>query len=157
MLQELIDADIQKQPDGSFTLTIGPEAVAGQTNHIATTPASHFILIRDTIQDWSIETPYRLEVTRLDGPPPAAAPDDAALAEQAGALIHQIAPHILDARGGGFANSPGFFQGEANQLTPPKVREGGRWGLSSAGHFKLDDDDALVITLDPMGAKYLAI
>jgi hypothetical protein len=157
VLQELVDADIQKHPDGSFTLTIGPEKAAGATNHVTTTPASHFILIRDTIQDWGVETPYRLEVTRLDGPPPAAAADDDALAEQAGALIHQIAPHILDARGGGFANSPGFFHGEPNQLSAPKIREGGRWGLSSAGHFSLAHDEALVITLDPMGAKYLAI
>jgi hypothetical protein len=157
VIQELIDADIEKQPDGSFILTVGPEKAEGRTNHIATTPAAHFILIRDTIQDWGVETPYTLEITRLDGPPAAPAMDDAALAEQAGALVHQIAPHILDARGGGFANSPGFFQGEANQLSAPKIREGGRWGLSSAGHFKLADDEALVITLDPMGANYLAI
>jgi hypothetical protein len=157
VIQQLIDADIQKQPDGSFTLTVGPEAAEGQANHIATTPSSHFILIRDTVQDWAVETPYRLEVTRLDGPPPAPAVDDAVLAGQAGALIHQIAPHILDARGGGFANTPGFFHGEANQLSAPKIREGGRWGLSSSGHFKLARDEALLITLDTMGAKYLAI
>jgi hypothetical protein len=157
VIQELVDADIQKRPDGSFTLTIGPETAEGRANHIATTPSAHFILIRDTLQDWSVETPYRLDVTRLDGPPPAAVADDAALAEQAGALIHQIAPHILEARGGGFANTPGFFHGEANALSDPKVREGGRWGLSSSGHFKIADDQALLITLDPMGAKYLSI
>jgi hypothetical protein len=157
VIQELIDADIQKQPDGSFTLTVGPEKAEGLDNHIATTPSAHFILIRDTIQDWGVETPYRLEVTRLDGPPSAAAPDDAVLAGQAGALIHQIAPHILEARGGGFANTPGFFHGEANMLSQPTIREGGRWGLSSSGHFKLADDEALMITLDPMGAKYLSI
>ena len=39
----------------------------------------------------------------------------------------------------------------------PKIREGGRWGLSSSGHFQLADDEALVLTLDPIGAKYLAV
>jgi hypothetical protein len=157
VIQQQIDADIQKQADGSFILTAGPEKAAGQSNHIATTPASHFILIRDTIQNWAVETPYRLEFTRLDGPPPAPAIDEADLATRAGALIHQITPHIIDARGGGFANAPGFFHGEANQLSAPTIREGGRWGLSSSGHFKLADDEALVITLDPMGAKYLSM
>ncbi|MEI9931737.1 MAG: hypothetical protein WDM89_14655 [Rhizomicrobium sp.] len=71
--------------------------------------------------------------------------------------MHEIVPQIIAAKGGGFANAPGFFQGEANTLTSPKIREGGRWGLSSSGHFHLSDDEALVLTLDPMGAKYLSV
>jgi hypothetical protein len=63
---------------------------------------------------------------------------------------------IVQAKGGGFANSPGFYQGAPNGLTSPKIREGGRWGLSSSGHFLLADDEALVLTLDPIGAEYLA-
>ena len=157
VIEELIDTDIRKQPDGSFTLTIGPGAGEGRINHIATTPSARFILVRDTLQDWSVETPYRLEVTRVGGPPPAAPVKEATLAAEAGALIHQIAPRILEARGGGFANTPRFFQGDPNQLSEPKVREGGRWGLSASGHFKLADGEALLITLDPIGAKYLSI
>jgi hypothetical protein len=42
-------------------------------------------------------------------------------------------------------------------LSSPKIREGGRWGLSSSGHFQLADDEALILTLDPIGAKYLAV
>jgi hypothetical protein len=157
VIQELVDTDITKSPDGSFTLTIGPESATGRHNHIATTAASHFILIRDTIQDWRSETPYRLSVTRLDGPPQGAPASDADLAAQSVTLLRNITPRIQQAKGGGFANSPGFFQGAANQLTSPKIREGGRWGLSSSGHFHLTGDDALVLTLDPIGAKYLAV
>jgi hypothetical protein len=72
-------------------------------------------------------------------------------------VIRQITPRIVQAKGGGFANSPGFYQGPANALTSPKIREGGRWGLSSSGHFQLANDEALVLTLDPIGAKYLAV
>ncbi len=157
VIQELVDTDIVKAPDGSFVLSIGPEAQAGQTNHIATTPDAHFILIRDTIQNWHTETPYRLTVARLDGPLAAAPLTKEVLATQAAALLHQIVPRIQQAKGGGFANAPGFFSGPANQLTSPTIREGGRWGLSSSGHFHLADDEALVVTLDPMGAKYLAV
>jgi len=157
VIQELVDTDIAKAPDGSFTLTIGPEPVAGKHNHVATTAASHFILIRDTIQDWRRETPYRLNVTRLDGPPEAPPPSDTQLAAHASELLHDITPRIQQAKGGGFANAPGFFQGPANQLSSPKIREGGRWGLSSSGHFHLAGDDALLLTLDPIGARYLAV
>ena len=157
VIQELVDTDIQKNADGGYTLTVGPEPAAGLSNHIATTPASHFILIRDTIQDWRTETPYRLEVARLDGPPPTAVAGDEAVALQAADIARQIAPRIQQAKGGGAANIAGFFQGPANQLSSPKIREGGRWGLSASGHFQLGDDEALVITLDPIGAKYLAV
>jgi hypothetical protein len=157
VIQEVVDDDIHTEADGSFTLTIGPEPTTGQANHITTTQDAHFILIRDTIQDWSRETPYRMELTRLDGPASTATADDATLAREAADVIRQITPRILQAKGGGFANSPGFYQGPANSLTSPRIREGGRWGLSSSGHFQLADDEVLVLTLDPIGAKYLAV
>jgi hypothetical protein len=157
VIQEVVDEDIHTEADGSFTLTVGPEPVAGQANHITTTQDAHFILVRDTIQDWAREMPYRMELTCLDGPSSSAPEDDATLAREAANVIHQITPRILQAKGGGFANSPGFYQGSANGLTSPKIREGGRWGLSSSGHFLLADDEALVLTLDPIGAKYLAV
>jgi hypothetical protein len=157
VIQEVLDSDIHTEADGSFTLTIGPEPAEGQINHITTTQDARFILIRDTIQDWSRETPYQLELTRLDGPASTAPADDATLALGASAVIRQITPRILQAKGGGFANLPGFYQGPANTLTSPRIREGGRWGLSSSGHFQLADDEALVLTLDPIGARYLAV
>jgi hypothetical protein len=157
VLQELVDTDLTRAPDGSFSLTIGPHQAGAGPNHITTTPAAHFILIRDTLQDWRTQMPYRLAVQRLDGPPEAGPATDATLATQAAALVAQITPRIQAAKGGGFANAPGFFQGPANQLSPPKIREGGRWGLSASGHFHLAPDEALVLTLDPAGAKYLAV
>jgi len=157
VIQEVVDEDLHTEADGSFTLTIGPEPAAGQVNHIATTQDAHFILIRDTIQNWGHQTPYRMELALLDGPASTAAADDATLARESASVIRQITPRILQAKGGGFANSPGFYQGAANGLTSPKIREGGRWGLSSSGHFQLAGDEALILTLDPIGAKYLAV
>jgi len=157
VIQEVLDSDIHTEADGSFTLAIGPEPAQEQANHITTSQDAHFILIRDTIQDWSRETPYRMELTRLDGPVSSAPANDASLAREAADVIRQITPRIVQAKGGGFANLPGFYQGPANTLTSPRIREGGRWGLSSSGHFQLADDEALVLTLDPIGARYLAV
>jgi hypothetical protein len=155
VIREVVDSDITKAPDGSFVLTIGPETSG--TNHIATNPAAHFLLIRDTIEDWHSETPYRLTVTRLEGTPGATPPAKDALAASAVSLLHQIVPHIIEAKGGGFAKTPGFFLPPANQLPQPHIREGGRWGQASSGHFHLADDEALVVTLDPMGARYVSV
>ncbi len=156
VIQEVVDTDIHKTQDGSFTLSIGPEQGAAE-NHIATTPAAHFLLIRDTIQDWHKQTPYRLAVTRPDGPAAGREPSETEFASQAAARAQEIVPRINQVKDGGAFNVPGFFAGPANQLTTPKVREGGRWGFSSSGHFRIADDEALAITLEPAGATYLSV
>jgi hypothetical protein len=147
----LIDTDIRTEPDGSFTLSVGPEAASGRSNHIQTVPGAGLLLIRDTIDRWGDESPYLLDVRRIDGPAPSTPDSDATLAEKAAELVRTEIPVVVKSK------SNTFFKGAPNTLAPPKVREGGRWGLSSAGHFKLSDDEALVVTLDPIGAKYLSV
>ena len=146
----LIDTDIIPRRDGSFTLTVGPEPGNGQLNHLQTVPGAGLLLIRDTIADWQNETPYRLEVRRVDGPALSAAQDDSAVANEAAELVKTTIPLVVK-----FKESA--FQGPANAIPSPHVREGGRWGLATAGHFKLADDEALILTLDPIGAKYLSV
>jgi hypothetical protein len=148
----LMDTDIRPQPDGSFTLSVGPESAGGQPNHIQTVPGAGLLLIRDTIDRWADESPYFLEVRRIDSPSaPAASNSEASLAEKAVELVRTEVPVVVKAK------SNMFFKGTPNTLASPKVREGGRWGLSSGGHFKLADDEALVLTLDSIGAKYLSV
>jgi hypothetical protein len=110
VIQELVDTDIVKASDGSFVLSIGPEAQTGSANHIATSTAAHFILIHDTIQDWHTQTPYRLTVTRLDGPPPTAPLAKDVLAARAAALLPQIVPRIQQAKGGGPRDKAGHHR-----------------------------------------------
>lgn len=146
----LIDTDIQTKPDGSFTLAVGPDETNGRANYIQTGPAAHFLLIRDTIADWGTETPYHLDVRRLEGA--AAAPvTDSILAQRAAALIQNELPQIARSK------ATWFFSQPANTVAPPFVREGGRWGISAGGHFQLKDDEALVLTVDSLGAKYVAV
>lgn len=151
VIQELLDTDLRTGVGGGYTLSVGPEPAKGSTNHIATTSQSRFILVRDTVADWTHQSPYRLTVTRLDGPPADPPASSAAQATVAASLIHQTVGQVRGMR------KKAFFQGPANQLSIPKVREGGRWGLSASGHFHLGDDEALVLTLDPIGAKYLSV
>ncbi len=158
VIAQRVDSDLTRAPDGRIVITVGPEA--GEANHVATTAGSRFLLLRDTIQDWTRERPYRLTVQRLNGPvaTTSAVPGKPEASAQAAAdLIRAIVSRVLAARDGGFGRSDGFFSGPANTLAPPRVREGGRWGLSASGHFQIADDEALLITLDPAGAAYLSV
>src|SRR5690606_31162146 len=48
------------------------------------------------------------------------------------------------------------YRRAVNTLPQPQSRPGA-WGLSSVGHFALQRDEALVVTVDALGAKYIAI
>ena len=146
----LSDDNIKTNADGSFTIAIDPEPAAGRPNHIQTTAAAKALLIRDTLGDWSSQRPNDLEIRRLG----------AVLGELRG--IHELAlsaahnlpafasfwlnfrDHALSKNFGGQVNVPG-------KVTP---REGG-WGFAASGQFQLQPDEALVVTLDPLGAKYV--
>jgi hypothetical protein len=146
----LSDDEIKTGADGSFTIAIDPEPPAGRPNHIQTTPAAKALLIRDTLGDWSSQRPNDLEIRRLGG----------AVGELPG--VHQLAlsaahnlpafaafwlnfrDHALSKNFGGQVNVPG-------KVTP---REGG-WGFAASGQFQLQPDEALVVTLDPLAAKYV--
>jgi hypothetical protein len=147
---ELLDDDIVELPDGSFTLSIGPESAPKNPNHLQTTAGAALLLIRDTIDDWRSETPYRLAVRRIESAPPASPTDDNVLVERIVERIEAAGIAISKSRAAD-------FQGPANVVHTPQVREGGPWGLLSGGHFRLADDEALVLTVDPMNSMYVSV
>ncbi|HEX4507120.1 MAG TPA: hypothetical protein VH722_15425 [Alphaproteobacteria bacterium] len=146
----LSDNEIKGEADGSFTITLGPDAAAGKANHIQTSPAAKALLIRDTLGDWDKDRPNDLTIRRVG-------------AVDGGALgVHQLAlaaahnlpafaafwlnfrDHALARNFGGQVNVPG-------KVTP---REGG-WGFAAPGQFQLQPDEALVVTVDTLGARYV--
>jgi hypothetical protein len=146
----LPDDAIKTDADGAFTITIDPEPAANRPNHIQTTPAAKALLIRDTLGDWSSERPNDLEIRRL-GAVGGASPSIHQLALNAAHNLPGFAAfwlnfrdHALSKNFGGQVNVPG-------KVTP---RDGG-WGFAASGQFQLQPDEALVVTLDPLGAKYV--
>ena len=107
------------------------------------------IFIRDTLNDWTLQYPNRLRIERVAGPDAAPVKSDAALADDAAAWLKLEAPYWLQ-----------FFQQvnynlPVNTVPPLQARAGG-WGFLTTGWFQLQDDEALVVTLDPISAAYLA-
>lgn len=55
--------DIEREPDGSFMLSVGPEP--GERNHIRTMPGAEYLFVPDCWADWR-QAATALTVERLD-------------------------------------------------------------------------------------------
>jgi hypothetical protein len=148
-LFHLSSHDIDIAPDGSFTVTADATPANGRRNHLTLPPGTANVLIRDTLVDWSSQLPNDLTIERVGGP--AAAPrSKAELAQETATEIGQI-----DALNLPFLQL--VWKAPANQITP-RVRPLA-WGMPGSGlafnRFSLKPGEALVVTLDPLGGKYL--
>lgn len=147
MLATLRSDAMEIADDGSFTITLDSDPANGRKNHMQIPAAGHFpVHVRDLFTDWSQQNPVALEIRRVAGPPAAAVPDVATLADRAAARLAQMGPFWLA------YNNQHLYPKPANALERPRVRPGGR-GLSASGHFELAKDEALVVTLDPLAAR----
>lgn len=136
--------------DGRFVISIDSEPANGRPNHIQIpdTGRDLHLIVRDTLSDWSTEIPNPLRIVRIGSGTPTAPPSDQELAVRAADILGKIVPFWLqyfDQR---------TFDRPANQTKPLWGRAGG-WGYASGGWFDLKADEALVITLTSMGARYL--
>ena len=145
----LADSDIKIEADGAFTVTLGPDA-AGAPNHIQTGPAAKALLIRDTLGDWEKDRPNDLTIRRI-GAVDGGSPGVHQLALAAAHNLPAFAAFWLNFRDHALAKN---FGGQVN--VPGKVtpREGG-WGFAASGQFQIGPDEALVVTLDTLGARYV--
>lgn len=143
----LFDESLIVAADGSYTITLSPESADGRINHIQTREDAGALLIRSILSDWSMQTPDALTIRRLDRPAHAEGPTDADLAARIVLRLRRDVPFWLK------ANHFFLFGNPPNRLPAPQARGGG-WGYSSFGHYKLGVDEALLITIHPMGARY---
>jgi Protein of unknown function (DUF1214) len=144
----LTDSDITFADDGSYTITLGSEPAEPGGNHLQINPEAKFIHIRNALNDWTTQVPDRLRVRRVSGPDALPPRTDTEIADQAASLLALQAPYWLE-----------FFEDKFLKLEPNTVislggRAGG-WGYISSGRFKLNNNEALVVTVDRIGAEYL--
>lgn len=138
--------------DGSFDIAVDSEPAGEGTNHLAI-PRGEGVFnvgIRQLLTDWSRQRPIPLRLERLDPAPPPAPRDIAKLARRSAEILDKIAPYWLD------YDNRFIFSRPANQIGAARVRPGGR-GLSASGRYALADDEALLVTLDSLGASSLGI
>ncbi|GIU65945.1 hypothetical protein [Candidatus Phycosocius spiralis] len=153
-----------RNPDGSITLTVGPELANGRPTHLQLKPGAKQVLVREIRGDETLPA-VRLSVRRTRGnPPPKKTIND---------LAAETAAYIAAGTFGSTNISVGFGKMAENQLGAPRVRwleEGNQklttdepvgpdqaLGFLSPFVFNIKEDEALIVTLNMMGAEYLSV
>jgi hypothetical protein len=143
---------VERAADGSFVLSVDADEASGRPNHLRSAPEARFLFVRDSMGDWSLETPLAIRVTRLD---PVTAPpiDEDEVARRAiGAMIDEIPLY--------YWYNAICINRPVNALPPPinAAKMGGLISQSSTiGWFSFTDEEALVIRVDPAGAAYQSV
>ncbi|HKT72930.1 MAG TPA: hypothetical protein VJQ47_08585 [Steroidobacteraceae bacterium] len=141
--------EIRRASDGSFVLTLDPEPAAGRPNHIQTAPDIKQLLIRNTMGDWVSERPLAMTIERVGGPPADPPATDAVLARRCAAFLEALTSLSLN-----WKKQSLFGHWRDNVLCAPYGR-GRQWGFAASGNFNLAEDEALLVTVDPLEARYL--
>jgi hypothetical protein len=128
------DRELDVQPDGSFEFTYTAE------------PGAKSMIVREVFNDWDTEERGTLTIERADK-----------LGQPAKELTRDLLAKKYDVAARSLVGSiqtwfafPHFFQYKepVNTLTAPQSTPGGLASQrSSIGHYELDDDQALVITV----------
>jgi len=146
------DRSLQIAADGSFELRFGPLKPHAPANYVSLAPGSAMLAVREVYSDWATERRGTLRIQRADkiGVAPEA-PDEAVLAKR-----YRVAGKILLSRLRTFLAFPEWFylKEPVNTMTPPRRTPGGlATQFSSAGHFDLSPDQAMIVTVPAAGRK----
>jgi hypothetical protein len=140
------DRAITVAADGSFELRFGPPRGSPRPGYFTLGPGSAMLVVREVYSNWDTERRGDIAIRRADraGRAPAV-PDTAALGKR-----YAVAGKILLSRLRTFLAFPERFYLTLppNTLTGPRPTPGGLASqFSSAGHFELDGDQAMIVTV----------
>ena len=143
--------DIDVAADGTFVITADATPTNDRRNHLQLPPGTANILVRDTLDNWTLELPNELTVQRLDHSEVQAASNDS-LVKRATLEVQNSIDESLKFIAGVWKNPP-------NHLFPVVrgLGDGVKGGVVAVNRFAIKADEALLITLDPLGAKYLGV
>ncbi len=148
VLGALTTKDLKTEPDGSFTISLDHDPANGRPNHIQTGEnRDERLIVRDTLSDWTTQTPGDLRIRRVGGPPLQPAPTRESIIAHAVATMKIMVPFWIK-----YVDDY-IFTLPKNTIPPPQRRDGG-WGMASMGRFDLAPGEALIVTINPLGARY---
>lgn len=140
-------------PEGYYDITIDPDPADGRPNHVQNTAGAVQLFIRSNLGDWASEEHDELSVERLDLESDSAdeLSDDDIVAQVSSFLLKGAPVYGLGLLGFKTMVTPvNTFPAPSSTQTPGALIT----QANSIGHFRIADDEALVITFDPGGADY---
>jgi hypothetical protein len=144
------DRAIAVAADRTFELRFGPPREHRPPGYVTLGAGSAMLLVREVYSDWDTERRGTISIRRADragcAPPPA---DAATMAKR-----YRVAGKILLSRLRTFLAFPQWFYLNlpVNTLTEPRPTPGGlATQFSSAGHYDLGDDEAMIVTVPAAG------
>jgi hypothetical protein len=157
------DRAIEIGPEGTFELRFGPARDAHGRNacpapalrahprsFVTLGPGSAMLLVREVYSDWATEQRGTISIRRADRTGCAPPVPDLATIEKR----YRVAGKILLSRLRTFLAFPEWFYLKlpVNTMTEPRRTPGGLASqFSSAGHFELDEDQAMIVTVPAAG------
>jgi hypothetical protein len=146
------DREIDIDADGTFQLRFGPAKPDAGRNYFALGSRAAMLLVREVWSDWTAQ-PGTIAIQRVDGigaaPEPA---DEAKLGKRYNAAAKAMVGQLKT-----FLQFPEWFYLKlpANTMTEPRLTPGGlATQYSSAGHYELAQDEALIVTVPASDAPY---
>jgi hypothetical protein len=147
------DRDIEIAADGRFELRFGPARPDAGPNYFVLGPRAAMLLVREVYSDWATQQPGTIAIQRVDRigqAPPRPAPE--LLAKRYDAAAKTLVSQLKT-----FLAFPEWFYLKlpVNTMTEPRLTPGGlATQYSSAGHYELADDQALIVTVPVSDAPY---
>jgi len=150
------DRHLSIDEDGSFEIRFGPAGGGSGRNYFTLGEGSAMLVVREVFSSWTREWPGSLRIHRADRLGRAPAPVD----EDLMAKRYAVAGRMLLGRLRTFLAFPEryYLNLPANTMTDPRTTPGGLGTqYSSVGHYDLDDDQAMVVTVPASEAPYQGI
>jgi hypothetical protein len=146
------DREIRIDADGRFELRFGPAKDEPNPNYFTLGPRAAMLLVREVWSDWTAQ-PGTIAIQRVDriGAAPDLA-DETKLGKRYNAAAKTLVQQLQT-----FLQFPEWFYLKlpVNTMTEPRLTPGGlATQYSSAGHYELADDEALIVTVPASDAPY---
>jgi len=147
------DRAIEIGADGTYEVRFGPAKPDAGPNYVTLPAGTTTLVVREVFSDWATEQPGRIRIQRADRTGLAPTPKSTAQLEKA----FEVAATMLINRIKTFLVFPEMFylSRPANTMWEPRLTPGGLTSqFSSAGHYELDDNQALIVTVPASDAPY---
>ncbi len=147
------DRAIEIATDGTYEVRFGPASPGAEANYVTLPAGTTTLVVREVFSDWEHEQPGRLRIQRADRIGTSPTSKTKAQMEKA----FEVAAKMLLNRIRTFLAFPETFylSRPANTMWEPRLTPGGLTSqFSSAGHYDLSDDQALIVTVPASDAPY---